>query len=139
MPLLSCFRCHFGHVEYHLTSFSTHFGPFLTHFFHFSHSLFPIDDVRVRFSDIGALARQKELLRELISLPLQRPDIFRTGVLRQNVSGVLLYGPPGTGKTMLAKAVAAESGANFLSLSAASIHDKFFGEGEKNARVRKDI
>jgi len=97
--------------------------------------IFYADAVKVRFNDIGSLERQKTTLHDLISLPLKRPDIFGKGVLKNTVSGVLLFGPPGTGKTMLAKAVAAESGANFLAVSTADIMDKYVGEAEKNAKV----
>ena len=50
------------------------------------------------------------------------------------LQGVLLFGPPGTGKTMLARAVAAESGANFLNISMSALASKWFGEGEKYVR-----
>lgn len=91
--------------------------------------------VTTRFEDIGSLEGPKRLLHELISLRLERPQFFLRGILRETVSGILLFGPPGTGKTMLAKAVAAQSGANFLSVSSASIMDLYVGEGEKNVRA----
>lgn len=91
--------------------------------------------VATRFEDIGSLEGPKRLLHELIGLRLERPQFFLRGILKETVSGVLLFGPPGTGKTMLAKAVAAQSGTNFLSVSSASIMDLYVGEGEKNVRA----
>jgi SpoVK/Ycf46/Vps4 family AAA+-type ATPase len=77
----------------------------------------PPADIGVRFDDIGALDSVKETLRELVMLPLQRPELFRKGALTRPCKGILMFGPPGTGKTMLARAVATESGANFISTS----------------------
>jgi SpoVK/Ycf46/Vps4 family AAA+-type ATPase len=95
----------------------------------------PPNELNVSFEDIGALDHVKEALRELVMLPLQRPELFRKGNLTKPTKGILLFGPPGTGKTMLAKAVATESGANFINISMASIGSKWFGEGEKYARA----
>lgn len=73
----------------------------------------------------------------LVALPLKRPDAFSYGVLSKNfINGVLLFGPPGTGKTMLAKAVAKESGARVLEIKGSEVYDMYVGEGEKNVKVR---
>ncbi|CAL4906156.1 unnamed protein product [Urochloa decumbens] len=93
------------------------------------------NDTGVTFEDIGALEDVKETLRELVMLPLQRPELFRKGQLRKPVKGILLFGPPGTGKTMLAKAVATEAGANFINVSISSIMSKWFGEPEKYVKA----
>lgn len=95
----------------------------------------PADEVGVGFDDIGALEGTKQTLREVVMLPLQRPELFSRGSLTKPTKGVLLFGPPGTGKTMLAKAVAAESGANFINASMSSLASKWFGEGEKYVRA----
>jgi len=95
----------------------------------------PPNETKIGFDDIGALDKVKETLKELVMLPLQRPELFRKGNLTKPCKGILLFGPPGTGKTMLAKAVATESGANFISISMASIGSKWFGEGEKYSRA----
>lgn len=68
---------------------------------------------------------------QVVMLPLQRPELFKQGQLAKPTKGVLLFGPPGTGKTMLAKAVAAESGANFININMAVLTSKWFGEAEK--------
>lgn len=71
-----------------------------------------------------------------MTLPLKRPDAFSYGVLSKNfINGVLLFGPPGTGKTMLAKAVAKESGARVLEIKGSEVYDMYVGEGEKNVKV----
>ncbi|PHT28128.1 hypothetical protein CQW23_32268 [Capsicum baccatum] len=85
----------------------------------------------VTFDDIGALESVKDTLKELIMLPLQRPELFSKSQLTKPCKGILLFGPPGTGKTMLAKAVATEAGANFINISMSSISSKWSGEGEK--------
>lgn len=95
----------------------------------------PPQEVGVGFEDIGALENVKKTLHEIVMLPLQRPELFARGQLLKPAKGVLLFGPPGTGKTMLAKALAAESGANFLNMSVSSIASKWFGEGEKYVRA----
>ncbi|CAI0424844.1 unnamed protein product [Linum tenue] len=95
----------------------------------------PPNDIGVSFNDIGALENVKETLKELVMLPLQRPELFCTGQLTKPCKGILLFGPPGTGKTMLAKAVATEAGANFVNISMSSITSKWFGEGEKYVKA----
>jgi transitional endoplasmic reticulum ATPase len=84
----------------------------------------------VRWEDVGGLEQVKQLLREMVELPLERPEAFaRLGV--RSPKGVLLYGPPGTGKTMIAKAVATEAGANFLTAKGSTMLSKWYGESEK--------
>ncbi|KAF2298449.1 hypothetical protein GH714_023610 [Hevea brasiliensis] len=84
----------------------------------------PPSDIGVTFDDIGALENVKDTLKELVMLPLQRPELFCKGQLTKPCKGILLFGPPGTGKTMLAKAVATEAGANFINISMSSITSK---------------
>ncbi|KAL5713026.1 hypothetical protein ACHQM5_015143 [Ranunculus cassubicifolius] len=95
----------------------------------------PPNDIGVTFDDIGALEKVKDTLKELVMLPLQRPELFCKGQLTKPCKGILLFGPPGTGKTMLAKAVATEAGANFINISMSSIASKWFGEGEKHVKA----
>ncbi|KAL3654959.1 hypothetical protein CASFOL_000745 [Castilleja foliolosa] len=95
----------------------------------------PPNDIGVTFEDIGALENVKDTLKELVMLPLQRPELFCKGQLTKPCKGILLFGPPGTGKTMLAKAVATEAGANFMNISMSSITSKWFGEGEKYVKA----
>ncbi|XP_073130017.1 uncharacterized protein [Henckelia pumila] len=95
----------------------------------------PPGDIGVSFDDIGALENVKETLKELVMLPLQRPELFTKGQLTKPCKGILLFGPPGTGKTMLAKAVATEAGANFINISMSSITSKWFGEAEKYVKA----
>ncbi|XP_024528559.1 uncharacterized protein LOC9633323 isoform X2 [Selaginella moellendorffii] len=95
----------------------------------------PPDEIRVTFDHIGALDNVKETLRELVMLPLQRPELFVKGQLTKPCRGLLLFGPPGTGKTMLAKAVATEAGANFINISMSTIASKWFGEAEKYVKA----
>ncbi len=89
---------------------------------------------QVSYEDIGGLSDEIKKVREMIELPLRHPEIFeKLGV--EAPKGVLLFGVPGTGKTLLAKAVANESNANFLSISGPEIMSKFYGESE--ARLRE--
>ncbi|MEM0037507.1 MAG: CDC48 family AAA ATPase [Zestosphaera sp.] len=87
----------------------------------------------VRWSDIGGLEDVKQELREVIEWPLKNPESYeRLGV--ESPRGILLYGPPGCGKTLLAKAVATESGANFIAIKGPEILSKWVGESEKAIR-----
>ncbi len=89
---------------------------------------------QVAYEDIGGLRDEIQKVREMIELPLRHPEIFeKLGV--EAPKGILLYGSPGTGKTLLAKAVANESNAHFISISGPEIMSKFYGESE--ARVRE--
>ncbi len=88
---------------------------------------------KVSYEDIGGLHEEIRKVREMIELPLRYPEIFqRLGI--EPPKGVLLYGPPGTGKTLLAKAVANETDAYFISISGPEIMSKFYGESEERLR-----
>ena len=87
----------------------------------------------VTYEDIGGLKRELRLVREMIELPLKHPELFeRLGI--EPPKGVLLYGPPGTGKTLIAKAVANEVNAHFISISGPEIMSKYYGESEQRLR-----
>jgi len=92
-----------------------------------------IDAPEVTYNDIGGLKQQIEELRELIELPLTKPDLFKkVGI--EPPKGVLLYGPPGCGKTLLAKAVARESKATFIKVVGSELVQKYIGEGARLVR-----
>ncbi len=87
----------------------------------------------VTYEDIGGLTDEVKKIREMVELPLKHPEIFdKLGI--EPPKGVLLYGPPGVGKTLLAKAVANETEANFILLNGPEVMSKFYGESEKKIR-----
>ncbi|KAH8920502.1 AAA-domain-containing protein [Atractiella rhizophila] len=87
----------------------------------------------VTWADIGALHSTREELRMSIVEPIRRREVFeRLGI--EGASGVLLWGPPGSGKTLVAKAVANESGANFISVKGPELLNKYVGESERAVR-----
>ncbi len=89
---------------------------------------------RTTYEDIGGLREEIQRVREMVELPLRHPELFqRLGI--EPPKGVLLHGPPGCGKTLLARAVANESEANFYSINGPEIMSKFYGESE--ARLRE--
>lgn len=88
---------------------------------------------QVKWSDIGGLNDQIREIREVIELPLIRPEFFvRTGI--KAPKGVLLYGPPGTGKTLIAKALASSIKATFIKTVASSLIEKYVGESSRVVR-----
>ncbi|HIQ51152.1 MAG TPA: AAA family ATPase [Nautiliaceae bacterium] len=87
----------------------------------------------VTYEDIGGLDEAIQKIREMVEIPLKYPQVFeRLGI--EPPKGVLLYGPPGTGKTLLAKAVANEAGAHFISINGPEIVSKYVGESEEKLR-----
>jgi len=87
----------------------------------------------VKWSDVGGLENIKQELKEAIEWPLKYPDIFRKAGTNPP-KGILLYGKPGTGKTLLAKAVANESGVNFISIKGPQLISRYVGESERGVR-----
>ncbi len=89
---------------------------------------------RTTYEDIGGLSEEIRRIREMVELPLRHPEVFqRLGIAPPK--GVLIHGPPGCGKTLLARAVANESDANFYAINGPEIMSKFYGESE--GRLRK--
>ncbi|KAJ3695608.1 hypothetical protein LUZ60_000985 [Juncus effusus] len=97
----------------------------------FISAVVPPEEIGVKFDDIGALEDVKTTLDELVTLPMRRPELFSRGNLLRPCKGILLFGPPGTGKTLLAKALATEAGANFISITGSTLTSKWFGDAEK--------
>lgn len=94
------------------------------------------EDLDVSFEDVGGLQLIIEELHEAVILPLTEPDLFAAYLsLVQSPKGVLFYGPPGCGKTMLAKAIAKESGAYFLLIKMLTIMNMWYGESNKIANA----
>jgi len=88
---------------------------------------------RITYDELGGLKNEVQKIREMVELPMRHPELFeKIGV--EAPKGVLLYGPPGTGKTLLAKAVAGETNAHFISISGPEIMGKHYGESEERIR-----
>jgi transitional endoplasmic reticulum ATPase len=95
-----------------------------------------LEDARIptlTYEDIGGLHEEIKKIREMVELPMRHPELFtRIGI--EPPKGVLLYGPPGSGKTLLAKAVANESGARFTAINGPEVMSKWYGQSEENLR-----
>lgn len=87
----------------------------------------------VGYDDIGGCKKQMAQIRELVELPLRHPQLFKSIGIKPP-KGILMYGPPGTGKTIMARAVANETGAFFFLINGPEIMSKMAGESESNLR-----
>ncbi len=87
----------------------------------------------VKWSDVGGLENIKQELKEAVEWPLKYPDVFKKAGTTPS-KGILMYGKPGTGKTLLAKAVANESGVNFISIKGPQLISRYVGESERGIR-----
>ncbi|MGC8631043.1 MAG: CDC48 family AAA ATPase [Thermoprotei archaeon] len=94
---------------------------------------FYVEVPEAHWEDVGGLEDVKQKLKEAVEWPLKHPDYFQ-GMGITPVRGILLYGPPGTGKTLLAKVIATESEANFISVKGPEVLNKWVGESEKTIR-----
>lgn len=92
-----------------------------------------IEVPEVRWSEIAGSTEVKKTLRLAVELPLKRPDLVKSLNLRTN-SGILMYGPPGCSKTLTAKALATESGLNFIAVQGPALVSKYVGETEQKIR-----
>ncbi|MBI4019285.1 MAG: CDC48 family AAA ATPase [Candidatus Aenigmarchaeota archaeon] len=92
-----------------------------------------IEAPNVKWTDIGGLEYVKQSLIEAVEWPMKFPESFKRLGIRPP-TGILLYGPPGCGKTLLAKAVASESGANFISIKGPELLSMWVGESERHIR-----
>lgn len=92
----------------------------------------------IKWSEIGGLKRQIQEIKEIVELPLKKPQLFKkVGI--EPPKGILLYGPPGTGKTLLAKAVAASTNSTFIEIVGSELVQKFIGEGAKLVKEIFDL
>ncbi|MHA1340785.1 MAG: CDC48 family AAA ATPase [Promethearchaeota archaeon] len=94
-----------------------------------------IDIPDVKWEDIGGLEDVRQELKEAVEWPIKYPEMYKKAGIRA-VNGIMLFGPPGCGKTLLAKAIANESGLNFITVKGPELFDKFVGETEKAVRER---
>ncbi|MCA9477873.1 MAG: AAA family ATPase [Nanoarchaeota archaeon] len=93
---------------------------------------------KIKWSDVGGLSRQIQEVKEIVELPLKKPQLFKKiGI--EPPKGILLYGPPGTGKTLLAKAVAASTNSTFIEIVGSELVQKFIGEGAKLVKEIFDL
>jgi SpoVK/Ycf46/Vps4 family AAA+-type ATPase len=93
--------------------------------------LYPVEMVRLRLADVGGMDAVKARLEAAVLAPMRNPELVRLyGMSRRG--GLLLYGPPGCGKTFIARALAGEMGAAFLSLTLADVLDMYIGQSERN-------
>ncbi len=89
-----------------------------------------VEKPNVRWQDIGGMEEQIREIKEIVELPLNKPELFeKIGI--QPPKGVLLHGLPGTGKTLLAKAVATATNSTFIGVVGSELVQKFIGEGAK--------
>lgn len=97
-----------------------------------------IDKPEISWNDIGGLTKEINEVKEVIELPLKKPELFRkVGI--SPPKGILLYGPPGTGKTLLAKAVASSTNSTFIEVVGSELVQKFIGEGAKLIKELFDL
>ena len=97
-----------------------------------------VEKPTVAWKDVGGLKRQAQEIREVVELPLKKPELFKKiGITPPK--GILLYGPPGTGKTLLAKAVAKATDATFIEIAGSELVQKFIGEGAKLVKEIFDL
>ncbi|ORX94701.1 AAA-domain-containing protein [Basidiobolus meristosporus CBS 931.73] len=89
---------------------------------------------KVRYDSIGGLEHEVKIVREMVELPLQKPEVYRRFGLKPP-KGVLLFGPPGTGKTLIARAVASETQSHVICVNGPEILSKFYGETEAKLRA----
>lgn len=94
------------------------------------HQFIILEHPHLDWNSIGGLDEQIEEIKEVVELPIKKPELFKKiGI--QPPKGILLYGPPGTGKTLLAKAVASSTNSTFIEIVASELVQKFIGEGAK--------
>jgi proteasome regulatory subunit len=89
-----------------------------------------VEKPTITFNDVGGLKEQEQEIKEVIELPLKKPELFKKVGIKPP-KGVLLYGSPGTGKTLLAKAVANSTNSTFIEIVGSELVQKFIGEGAK--------